>query len=428
MSRRSRVVIVGGGLAGAKVAESLRGWEFDGEILLVGEERARPYARPALSKSYLSGGSGFEDAAVHPESFYATHDVELVVSTRVSGIDIASRTVRLQPGSSLGWDHLVLVTGSRPRRLTLPGSRLEGVFYLRNLDEADAIRASAGPGRRAVVVGAGWIGTEVAASLQRVGTDVDMVYRSAEPLQTTLGREIASVFTSVHRSHGVRLHAGCSPVAIRGSRAVESVEFDDGSVVEADLVVIGAGVVPAAELAEAAGISVDNGVLTDGRLRTSAPGVFAAGDVAAVRHPLFSGMVRSWHWWTALTQPPTVAANIVGVPAVYDWVPTFTSQQFDLMIEHTGYAPVWDSIVVRGDIADGSFVAFWIRDQVPVAGMTANVAGLGSLIGALVAARRPVAPHLLADPEVELAALAAVTEEPAGRPTSPGATNFGSAP
>lgn len=413
MGRGSRVVIVGAGLAGAKVGESLRGWGFDGEILLVGEERRRPYERPALSKSYLRGRSNFEDAAVHPEGFYADHEIDLVLSTRVSAIDVDSRTVLFESRGALGWDHLVLATGSRPRRLAVRGADLDGVFYLRNLEDADAIRTAAGSGRRAVVVGAGWIGTEVAASLHRGGTEVDLVFRSGAPLERILGPEIGSVFASVHRSNGVRLHPGRSLVALRGSRCAEAVELDDGSVIEADLVVIGAGVLPATELADSAGIAVIDGVVTDRHLRTSAQDVFAAGDVAAVDHPLFSGLVRSWHWWTALTQPPTVAANIVGVPAVYDWVPTFTSKQFGLMIEHTGHAPAWDSIIVRGDISDVRFVAFWMRDGMPVAGMTANIAGLGRHIRALVAARRPVDPHLLADPDVGLADLAATTEIPA---------------
>ena len=407
MSGFTRVVIVGAGLAGAKVAESLRGWGFDGQVLLVGEEAHRPYERPALSKSYLRGRSGFEGTAVHREDFYATHDVELLVSTRVDSIDIASRTARLVRGGALGWDHLVLTSGGRPRRIGVPGANLDGVFYLRTLEDADAIRTAAGRGRRVVVVGAGWIGTEVAASLQRTGSEVALAYRSAVPFERTLGAEIGSVVASLHASYGVELYPHSSPIAFKGSGHVEAVELQDGTLIEADLVVVGVGVDPASELAEAAGIAIDDGVVTDSRLRTTAPGVFAAGDVAAIAHPRFGERVRSWHWWSALTQPPTIAANIVGVPAVYDWLPTFTSKQYDLMLEHTGYPPPEASILFRGDPAEGRFVAFWIHDGKVVAGLTAGIAGLAHHIRALVTADRPVDPALLADPDVDLAAVSA---------------------
>lgn len=403
--KRSRVLIVGGGLAGAKVAESLRAWGFDGRVTIACEEQHRPYERPALSKSYLRGRSGFEDAAVHPEEFYAAHDVELMIGTRVVSVDAVRRTAVVEPGGLHAWDHLVLAGGARPRRLAVEGADLDGVFYLRTVDDADAIRSAAGPGKRVVVIGAGWVGTEAAASLRRTGSEVAMVYRSSTPFESSLGAEIGSVFASLHRSHGVELHPDSAPVRIIGSRGVEGVALDDGTVLEADLVVVGIGVVPAAETAEAAGIAVDDGVLTDGRLRASAPDVYAVGDVAAVSHPLFRGRVRARHWWTALTGPPTVAANIVGVPAVYDWVPTFTSKQYDLMLEHTGEARASDPVVFRGRPGEGPFAAFWMSDGRAVAGFTAGLAGLAHHIRDLVAARAPVDAAVLADPGTDLGAL-----------------------
>lgn len=412
VTRREHALIVGGGLAGAKTAESLRGWGFEGNVTIVGEEAHQPYQRPPLSKSYLRGSSSFEEALAHSSSFYAEHDIELLTSTKVISIEPRSRTVQLGTGNQLAWDHLVLATGARPRRLTIPGEHLDGVYYLRTLDDCDALRAAVGLGRRAVIVGAGWIGTEVAASLRRMGTEVALAYRSPVPFQATLGADVGAVLSELHRAHGVELYAGATPLALRGRDRVEALELADGRVLDVDVVVIGIGAEPASELAGAGVLAVEDGVLTDARLRTSAPGIFAVGDVASIEHPLFHGRVRSRHWWSALTQPATVAANIVGVPALYDWVPTFTSKQYDLMIEYTGYATSWDSLVLRGDLASARFAAFWLADAIPVAGLTAGIAGLQPHLRAIVAARKPIDPRLLADPDVDLATLIPAQEAP----------------
>lgn len=404
VSRKKHVVIVGGGLAGAKTAESLRGWGFDGPVTIVAEEAHRPYQKPPLSKSYLRGRSGFEDAAVHPEKFYSSNDIEVLTSTRAVSIDPRSHSVALSGNARLHWDHLVLATGARARRWQLPGSDLDGVFYLRSIEDADAIRTMIRPGARAVVLGAGWVGTEVAASIRRLGVEVAIVHRSRVPFERALGPVIGKAVADVHSSHGVELYPSCAPVALRGSGRLEAVELEDGRVLETDFVVIGIGAEPAVELARAAGLEVEAGVLTDARLRTSMPDVFAVGDVASVDHPLFSGRVGSQHWWSALTQPPTVAANIVGVPAVYDWVPTFTSKQYDLMLEHTGHAPAWDSVVLRGE-PSRRFAIFWMLHGVPVAGMTVGIAGLQPQIRSLVAARTRVDALALADESVDISDL-----------------------
>ena len=401
------IVVVGGGLAGAKTAESLRGWGYDGGILLVTDEPVRPYERPALSKSYLRGRSGFDDTAVHPETWYADHDVDLAVSTRVLAIDPAARQVALEPGGAVGYHRLLLATGARPRRLTAPGSDLDGVFHLRTVADADAIRAAVVPGRRVVVVGAGWIGTEVAASLRRLGAEVALVFRSPVPFTRSLGAEIGTVLAQVHAEHGVELHPGVTVTAVRGSEAVEAVELSDGTTLAADVVVAGLGVEPATELAEAAGLAVADGILTDPGLRTGAPDVYAAGDVANVDHPVLGARVRSEHWWTALTQPPVAVANMLGHRAAYDWVPTFTSKQYDVMVEHTGHAPSWDRIVFRGEPTSRHFTAFWIKDDRVAAGMTVGIPGLERHIRALVAGGAVVSPAVLADPDVDLAELAA---------------------
>ena len=399
-------VIVGAGLAGAKAGESLRGWGFDGRVVLIGNEPVRPYERPPLSKAYMRGKANFEDAAVHPATFYADHDIELRCSTVVSGIDPIRRTVSVEPGGELPYDQLLLATGARPRPLDVQGSDLEGVACLRTVGDADAIRAAARPGARVVIIGAGWIGTEVAASLRRLGVDVALVDRSAVPFQHSLGDDVGAVFAALHADHGVAMHPGCTVTALRGSTAVEEVELSDGTILAADLVVVGLGVVANTELASAAGIAVDDGILVDEELRTSAPGIFAAGDVANVAHPVFGSRARVAHWWTALTQGPVAAANMVGNHARYDWVPVFTSKQYDLLVEYTGHAPSWDRVVFRGDPATRQFVAFWVGEDRVLAGMTANVAGLAGPIRHLVASRQPIEPAKLADPDVDLVALA----------------------
>jgi 3-phenylpropionate/trans-cinnamate dioxygenase ferredoxin reductase component len=399
-------VIVGGGLTGAKTAESLRGWGYDGQILLVAEEPQRPYERPPLSKSFLRGQSDFEDAAVHPDSWYVDHDVELLTSTRALSIDPAQRLVELDPGGGFLYSRLVLATGSRPRPLEVPGTDLDGVFYLRSMADAEAVRSVAIPGSRAVIIGAGWVGTEVSASLRRLGVEVALVYRSPTPFHGILGPEFGTVMASLHAEHGVELHPGSSVRALTGTSSVEQVELHSGTVIECDFVVVGLGVNPADELARQAGIDIDNGVLTEASLATSAPGVFAAGDVANVDHPIFGRRVRSGHWWTALTQPPVAAASMLGHPARYDWVPTFTSKQYDLMIEHTGFAPVWDSVVFRGDPASRCFMAFWLAAGLVAAGATAGIPGLERHMRKLVTHRAVVLAASLADPDVDLADLA----------------------
>lgn len=399
-------VIVGGGLAGAKLAESLRGWGHDGRIVLVAAEGHRPYDRPPLSKSFLRGEAGFEDAAVHHGSWYADHDVDLLTSTTALSIDPAGRHVELDPGGRISYERLALATGARPRPLQVPGVDLDGVFYLRSLADAEAIRSAAAPGRRMVMIGAGWVGTEVAASLRRLGVEVALVYRSDTPLRRGLGSAFGTVMASLHAEHGVELYPRTNVHSLVGKSSVEQVRLDDGTVIDCDFAVVGLGVTPEDELARRAGIDVDGGVLTDAGLATSAPGIFAVGDVANADHPVFGRRVRSGHWWSALTQPPVAAASMLGHPARYDQVPTFTSEQYDLMIEHTGFAPSWDSVVFRGDAASRRFVAFWLVGGRVAAGLTAGVPGVERHIRRLVteAARVPAA--VLADPDVDLADLA----------------------
>ena len=340
-------VIVGASLAGAKAAETLRAEGFEGRVLLIGDEARRPYERPPLSKEYLRGEKDFGAAAVHPAGFYDEHDIELRTSSLVSAIDPARRSVTLSSGEEMGYDRLLLATGATPRRISVPGGNLPGVLYLRSVEDADVLRQAIGPSAQVVVIGAGWIGPEVAASARQLGASVAMVELAALPLERVLGPEVGAVYRDLHAAHGVDLHLGVGVEGIVGSESAEGVRLSDGTVLPASVVVVGVGVTPRVELAEAAGLSVDNGVLVDEQLGTSAPGIFAAGDVANVYHPRYRTRIRLEHWSAALNQGPAAARAMLGHDVVYDRIPYFFSDQYDLGMEYRGWAPTFDEVVFR---------------------------------------------------------------------------------
>lgn len=399
-------VIVGGGLAGAKAAESLRKQGFDGRVVLLSEESVRPYERPPLSKAYLRGEAGFDKAAVHKEAYYADHGIELRTGEPVASLDPEGRRVILASGEAVGYDSLLLATGSAPRRLPVPGSELPNVRYLRDLPDADGLRAAIEVATKVAVIGAGWIGAEVTASARQMGREVAMVEVTALPLERVLGPEVGAVYRDLHADHGVELHLGSGVEELRGSGSVEEVRLAGGKVIAADLVVVGVGVRPRVELAEEAGLPVDNGVLVDEHL-AAAPGIFAAGDVANAHHPFYGGRIRLEHWSAALNQGKAVAVSMLGQPMSYDRIPYFYSDQYDLGMEYTGWAPAWDRVVLRGDPSAREFVAFWLDAAGRVlAGLNANVWDVTGPIESLVRSRRPVDVGRLTDPGVELSALA----------------------
>ncbi|HET6831192.1 MAG TPA: FAD-dependent oxidoreductase [Solirubrobacterales bacterium] len=400
-----RHVIVGGGLAGAKAAEALRAEGHAGEIVLIGTEDELPYERPPLSKDYLRGEAKREDARVHPESFYRDGSIELRTATSVTAIDPGAREVELDGGERLGWDKLLLATGSEPRRLELPGSELDGVLYLRELDDADAIATRLEPGARLAVIGAGWIGSEVAASARQLGAEVEIVERAARPLEHVLGAEASDFYARVHREHGVTLHAGAELERFEGTGQVEAVRLGDGATIDCDLVVVGVGIAPRTGLAEAAGLEVDDGIVTDERLATSAPGIFACGDVANAQHPFYGRRLRVEHWANALHQPETAARAMLGKDASYERIPYFFSDQYDVGMEYAGFATEWDRIVFRGDPDGGEFIAFWLQDGRVVAGMNVNVWDVTDQIQELIRSRREVEAARLEDPDESLEGL-----------------------
>jgi 3-phenylpropionate/trans-cinnamate dioxygenase ferredoxin reductase subunit len=408
MSPVPTFVIVGASLAGAKAAETLRAEGFDGRLLLVGEEPVRPYERPPLSKEYLRGEKGFDHAAVHTAGFYEDQEIELLTSTTVTAIDPGARRVDLSTGGRVGYDKLLLASGATPRLLQVPGASLDGALYLRRIADSDAIREALKSAGQVVVIGAGWIGAEVAASARQLGASVAMVEMAQVPLQAALGAEVGAVFRELHAEHGVELHFGVGVEALQGARSVEAVRLTDGSVLPADVVVVGVGVVPRDELARAAGIATTNGVTVDEHLATSAPGVYAAGDVASAFHPTYQAHIRLEHWSSALNQGPVAARNMLGQEVVYDRVPYFFSDQYDFGMEYRGLARGADDVVLRGDPASRQFIAFWLKDGVVQAAMNANIWDAGQAIEALVALGQPVDRGLLASPGTDLAELAQV--------------------
>jgi 3-phenylpropionate/trans-cinnamate dioxygenase ferredoxin reductase component len=399
-------VIIGASLAGAKAAQTLREEGFDGRVVLIGEEPVRPYERPVLSKDFLQGKAEADAAFVHDPGYYDQQDIDLRLSTRVSSLEPQHREVVLASGERLGYDAVLLATGAAPRRLPVPGSGLAGVHYLRNLTDAEELRSAITGAARVVVIGAGWIGCEVAASARQLGADVAMVELGRLPLERVLGPELGAFYRDVHADHGVQLHFGVGVEALRGGDRVEQVQLTDGTALAADVVVAGVGVAPRVELAEAAGLALDNGVITDEYLAASAAGVFAAGDVASAWHPVFGRRIRLEHWSSALNQGPAAARNMLGIRTRYDRIPYFYSDQYDVGMEYSGYAPDWDQVVFRGDPGKREFIAFWLKDGRVAAGMNVNVWDVADPIAALVASGGRVDLARLLDPDVELAALA----------------------
>jgi 3-phenylpropionate/trans-cinnamate dioxygenase ferredoxin reductase subunit len=403
---KATFVIVGASLAGAKAAETLRTEGFDGRVVLVGEEPVRPYERPPLSKDYLRGESNFDKAAVHKEDFYKENDIELLTSTRVSRLDPASKQVVLEPGGSLHYDQLLLATGSSPRTLPVAGADLEGIYYLRTVADSDALREALGKAGKVVVIGAGWVGSEVAASARQMNNEVTLIEPAHAPLEHVLGAEVGALFGHLHVEHGVDLRLGLGVTAFRGGQKAEAVELSDGSLVSGDVFVVGVGARPRTELAEAAGLELGDGIVLDQYLATSVPDIWAAGDVANAWYRDLGRRLRLEHWSGALNQGPAAAKNMLGRQLPYAKVPFFYSDQYDLGLEYRGFAPTWDQVVYRGDKDRRELIVFWLDHGRAMAGMNVNVWDFGDEIAALVFPPRPIDPGALADPSVDLASLA----------------------
>ncbi|HEU5393001.1 MAG TPA: FAD-dependent oxidoreductase [Streptosporangiaceae bacterium] len=398
-------VIAGGGLAGAKAAEALRDQGFGGRIVLAAEEDVRPYERPPLSKQYLQGKADRETIFVHPPDWYDANHVELLPGTAVTGIDRGRREVTLTGGGHLAYGKLLLATGAVPRRLPLPGADADGVLYLRRVADSDRIRDTFTTASRVLIIGAGWIGLEVAAAARLAGVDVTILEAADLPLLHVLGPQVAPVFADLHREHGVDLRLGVrvAEITVSGGKATGA-RLADGTRIGADAVIVGIGATPNTGLAEAAGLEVRNGVVTDASLRTSDPAIYAAGDIANAFHPLLGTHIRVEHWANALHQPETAAAAMLGRDAAYDRVPYFYTDQYDLGMEYAGYAGPggYDQVIVRGDAGKREFIAFWLSAGRVVAGMNVNIWDVNDAIQALIRSGQPADPVRLADLAVPL--------------------------
>ncbi len=406
MTASETFVIVGGGLAGGKAAEALREQGFDGQVVLVGTEVHLPYERPPLSKDYLAGNADWDSFQVHDSAWFEEHDVQLRLGATVLGVDLAGHELELSDGTVLTYTKLLLATGSSPRELPVPGADAAGVHYLRTVGDSDRIKQSIADGNRIAVIGAGWIGLEVAATAKQAGADVTVLEAAELPLLRVLGPEVARVFAALHEANGVTLRFGVAVEEITTEDgAVTGVRLGDGTVVPADAVVIGIGVRPNTEIAQAAGLTVDDGVVVDASLRTSDPGVYAVGDIARFPHPLSGELIRVEHWANALNQPAIAASAMLGKDARWDDLPYFFTDQFDLGMEYLGHvAPGgYQSVVFRGDVAAREFIAFWLTsDGRVLAGMNVNVWDVTDPIKAIIRSGKAVDIERLADPEVPL--------------------------
>jgi 3-phenylpropionate/trans-cinnamate dioxygenase ferredoxin reductase subunit len=406
MTTEQTFVIAGASLTGAKAAETLRTDGFEGRLVLIGAEQERPYERPPLSKDYLRGEAARDTLYVHDEGFYAEHDIDLRLGRAVTGIDLAGSAVTLDDGERLRFDRLLLATGAEPRRLPIAGAELDGVHYLRSSADSDALRARLERGGAVVVIGAGWIGSEVAASARQRGLDVTVIEPATVPLERVLGAEVGAIYRDVHADHGVRMLLGTGVEAFEGGAAVERVRTSDGRVLECDFVVVGIGVQPRDGLASEAGIATGDGILVDEHLRTSAPGVFAAGDVANAQHPFYGEPIRVEHWANALHQGPAAARCMLGHDEPFDRLPYFFSDQYDVGMEYSGFARSWDRVVFRGDPATREFIAFWLAGDRVVAGMNVNVWDVADPIRRIISERVQVDDRRLADPGIALEEIA----------------------
>jgi 3-phenylpropionate/trans-cinnamate dioxygenase ferredoxin reductase subunit len=405
MTPQSTFVIIGASLAGAKAAETLRAEGFDGRIVMIGSEPERPYERPPLSKDYLRGDVGREKIYVHEESFYADHDIELRLGRTAVNLNASDRVVKFDDGERLRYDRVLLATGAESRRLSIPGADLDGVLYLRTLEDSDALRERLDRGGSVVVVGAGWIGSEVAASARQRQLDVSVIDPTSVPLERVLGSEVGAIYRDIHLDHGVQMLLGTGVEAFEGADAVERVRTSDGRTLNCDLVVVGVGVQPRTQLGVNAGLAVDNGIVVDEYLQGSIPGVFAAGDVANTHYPFYGERIRVEHWANALEQGPAAARNMLGHAQPYDHLPYFFSDQYDTGMEYSGFARTWDRVVFRGDPATREFIAFWLVEDQIVAGMNVNVWDVRETIERLIRTRVAVDDRRLANPDIALTEL-----------------------
>ncbi|HKW58487.1 MAG TPA: FAD-dependent oxidoreductase [Candidatus Dormibacteraeota bacterium] len=396
-----RIVIVGSGMAGGVAARTLREEGYDGPITIVGDEPGVPFGRPPLSKTYLRGEEDLSHWLVEPADWYRAHDVQLIRSS-VQRVDTNRRRVASDQPEAIEYSKLLIATGGRNRRLAIPGADQEGVYQLRTVADCDDIRRAARSGARALVVGMGFIGSEVAASLRQLGLEVTAVFPGRFPLGSVLGPEMGQVMAGIHADAGVELIAEETVDRFEGSGRVERAVTKGGRTIECDLVIAAVGIQPNTELVHDTDIAVDNGIIVDASCRTSAPDVFAAGDVANHLHPLF-GRIRVEHYNNAEKQGAAAARSMLGSEVAYSYLHTFWSDQYEHKLEYVGHVRRWDQFVVRGSLEDRKFLGFYLEDGVLRAAVGLNRGGDPELdtdgemamAGGLVARRARPSPSAL---------------------------------
>jgi 3-phenylpropionate/trans-cinnamate dioxygenase ferredoxin reductase subunit len=398
------VAIVGASLAGGRAAETLRAEGYEGRILLIGEEPYRPYERPPLSKEVLRGEWPAEKVFLRPAEWYAENDVELMLGTRATMIDLGERMI-MAGGALVPFTLCLLATGGRPRRLGIPGVEL-GVLMLRTMDDAAAIGARLQPGARVVIVGAGFIGAEVASTAAHLGCSVTLLEAAPVPLGRALGPELGAIYAEIIRENGVDLRTGVAIDRFEGSGRAERVVLADGTTFEADVVIVGVGIDPNDELALEAGLEVNNGIVVDEHCRTAVPFVYAAGDVANHPNPILGERIRVEHWQNAQNQGAAAARAMIGRDEPFAEVPWFWSDQFGHNLQMAGHPFRWDRIVTRGAPASRSFTAFYVLDDRIVAAFGVDRGKDVRASRALISSRASIPDDVLADESTDLRALA----------------------
>jgi 3-phenylpropionate/trans-cinnamate dioxygenase ferredoxin reductase subunit len=398
-------VILGASLAGATAAITLREEGADGDVILIGAEPQPPYERPPLSKAYLRGEEPFDKALVRPATFYAEHGIQTMFGTRATRIDPSARLVELEDHRRVPFDVLLIATGGRNRRVSIPGVDLDGIYGLRTVQDADRIRAEMIAGRRAVVVGMGFIGSEVAASLRRKGLDVLVIDPSKTPLFRVLGEDVGQTIAKLHRDHGVRMIFEDTVAAFEGTQRVGCVVTKGGLRLECDFAVVGIGIEPAVEALGDSGIQLDNGVVVNQYCQTNISGIYAAGDVANHYHPVFDRRIRVEHWQNAIKQGAAAARNMLGQRIAYDEIHWFWSDQYDANLQYAGFHTTWQQLVVRGRLDSGSFLACYVNEGRIDAAVGLNRAKDVRRVMPLIKARRPVNLEQLRNEHVDLRSL-----------------------
>ncbi|QTX03998.1 NAD(P)/FAD-dependent oxidoreductase [Agromyces archimandritae] len=408
MSELGKTVIVGGGLAGARAAEGLRDAGYEGSIALVAAEGKLPYERPPLSKGYLLGDDELDVVFPHDEAWYADHGIELHLASLATALDADAHSVEVE-GRRIRYDRLLIATGASPRRFPGPGGRLRGVHHLRRIEDAVALRtAFEGEPKRVAIIGAGWIGLEVAAAARHHGHEVAVFGRGSIPLEAAVGATIGEMFAELHREHGVELRMGVEVDRLReADGAVDAVLTADGAIHEADIVVVGIGAAPNTALAASAGLTIEDGIATDAAFRTSAPEVFAVGDAASTLNPTLGRRIRVEHWANALNAGYAAGRSMAGERIAYDEIPYFYTDQYDLGMEYSGYGEraAHARLVIRGDLASREFIGFWLDEGRVVAGMNVNVWEVNDTVQQLIRSGRRVNRDRLTDPDVPLESL-----------------------